>query len=115
MFQQMLKYKCEREGTHFVAVHSDETSKECARCGVETDELLWVREHSCPTCGFEMDRDANAATTILSRGLSKIGMGQAESTPVETAVLTSTVSVDANRVVEPGSPALKERAPSANE
>lgn len=45
-FLRMLEYKCEREGTHFVAVDSQDTSKECAACGVETDKPLWVREHS---------------------------------------------------------------------
>jgi len=45
------------------------TTKACASCGVKTDKPLWVREHSCPSCGFEADRDANAAWNILSRGL----------------------------------------------
>jgi putative transposase len=68
-FLRMLEYKCEREGTHFVAVDPYGTTKECSECGVESDKPLWVREHSCPSCGFEADRDANAALNILSRGL----------------------------------------------
>jgi len=47
-FQQMLEYKCEREGTHFVEVDPRNTTKECASCGVKTDKPTWVREHSCP-------------------------------------------------------------------
>ncbi|WP_394295295.1 zinc ribbon domain-containing protein [Natrialba taiwanensis] len=35
-----------------VAVDPAGTTKECAACGVETDKPLWVREHSCPSCGF---------------------------------------------------------------
>ncbi len=66
---------------------------------------LWVREHSCPSCGFEADRDANAAWSILARGLDQIGMGCPESTPAETALPTDTI-VSAKRVVETGSPAL---------
>ncbi len=27
----------------------------CAKCGVETAKPIWVREHSCPACGFETD------------------------------------------------------------
>ena len=45
-FLRMLEYKCEREGTHFVAVDPRGTTKECASCGVSTEKLFWVREHS---------------------------------------------------------------------
>lgn len=69
MFLRLLEYKCERKGTHFVTVDTRATTKECASCGVETEKPLWVREHSCPSCGFEADRDANAAWNVLSRGL----------------------------------------------
>jgi len=66
-------------------------------------------------CGFEMDRDANAAINILSRGLEDIGMGYSESTPVKTALPLFTTSgssgvVDGKRVIEAGSPTLKEPA-----
>jgi putative transposase len=111
-FSSMLESKCEREGTHFVEVEPEGTTKECASCGVATDKPLWVREHSCPACGFEADRDANAAWNILSRGLEELGVGYSESTPVETALPVDT-PVSAKRVVEAGSPTLKERAASA--
>ena len=65
-FTDLLEYKCKREGTHFVDVEPEGTTKECAQCGVETEKPLWVREHSCPACGFEADRDANTAWNILS-------------------------------------------------
>ena len=107
-FKQLLEYKCEREGTHFVAVDPKDTTKECAACGVKIDKPLWVREHSCPSCGFEADRDANAAWNILSRGLAEVGVVHSESMPVETALPVDT-SVSAKRVVETGSPTLKER------
>ena len=77
-FTTLLEYNCKREGTHFVEVEPAGTTKECASCGVESDKPLWVREHSCPACGFEMDRDANAALNILSRGFEKLGLGQSE-------------------------------------
>lgn len=70
----MLGYNCDREGTHFVAVNSRGTTKKCSNCGVSTDKPLWVREHSCPSCGFETDRDLNAALNILSRGLDRVGV-----------------------------------------
>ena len=112
-FLRMLEYKCDREGTHFVAVDPKDTTKECASCGVKTDKPLWVREHSCPSCGFEADRDANAAWNILSRGLEDVGVVHSERTPVETALPTDTDSVSAKRVVEAGSPTLKERTAQA--
>ena len=128
-FLSLLEYKCEREGTHFVAVEPAGTTKECAACGVETDKPLWVREHACPACGFEADRDANAvvrlrltgskrkafatALNTLSRGLENVGVGHSERTPVETALPTGTTPVPAKRVVEAGSPILKERTASA--
>jgi putative transposase len=65
-----------------------------------------------------MDRDGNAALNILSRGFEKLGLGQSEETPVETALPLFTPSgasdvVDGKRVVETGSPTLKERTASA--
>ncbi|MBP1922855.1 putative transposase [Halorubrum alkaliphilum] len=132
-FLSVLEYKCKREGTHFVDVEPEGTTKECAQCGVETDKPLWVREHSCPACGFEADRDANAAWNILSRGLTNLGVGHSEgtspeiedfwcanesrsdsSTPVETALAVETAVVSAKRVVETGSPCLKKTPTAAS-
>ena len=113
-FTTMLEYKCKREGTHFVEVEPAGTIKERASCGVESDKPLWVREHSCPACGFEMDRNANSAINILSRSFEKRGLGQfGDTTPVETALPIFTSSsasdvVDVQRVVETGSPTLTE-------
>lgn len=102
-FLRMLEYKCEREGAHFVPVEPAGTTKACANCGVETAKPIWVREHSCPSCGFATDRDLNAAYNILSLGISnaEIGVGHSEDTPVETALPVST-SVSAKCVVESG-------------
>ncbi|WP_323677371.1 transposase [Halorubellus sp. PRR65] len=111
-FFSLLEYKCKHEGTHFVAVNPRGTTKECASCGVSTEKPLWVREHSCPSCGFEADRDANAAWNILSRGLEDVGVGHSEGTPVETALPVDT-SVSTKRVIESGSPTPKERTASA--
>jgi len=107
-FIEMLEYKGDLYGTHVIQVNPAGTTKECAECGVETEKPLWVREHSCPSCGFEADRDANASYNILSRGLQELGLGQAEVTPVETATAVETdggqsSSVPASRVVETGS------------
>jgi len=105
-FITLLEYKGELYGTHVVQVESEGTTKECARCGVVTAKPIWVREHSCPSCGFETGRDANAAMNVLQRGFSELGLGWPESTPVETVTATDTddfQEVSASRVIETGS------------
>lgn len=103
----------EKNGCHVLTVPPEGTTKRCSRCDVETEKPLWVREHSCPYCGYEADRDENAAYNVQKLGLdelgidyelsSVLGLGEAESTPAETALPTSTTSVDAQCVVETGS------------
>ncbi len=104
-FITLLEYKADLHGTHVVQVEARGTTKECAKCGVETAKPIWVREHSCPACGFETDRDANATMNVLKRGFSELGLGWPESTPVETVTATDTAqfeSVSASRVIETG-------------
>ncbi len=106
-FITLLEYKGDLYGTHVVQVPARGTTKECACCGVETVKPIWVREHSCPACGFETDRDANAAINVLKRGFSELGLGWPESTPVETVTATDTADiqrVSASHVIETGSP-----------
>ncbi|MFC7198991.1 RNA-guided endonuclease InsQ/TnpB family protein [Halospeciosus flavus] len=120
-FITILEHHGEKNGCHVVSVNPRGTTKECASCGVETRKPLWVREHSCPACGFELDRDWNASLNVLSRGLAKLGVVHSEDTPAETATAVSTdgrdssIVVDASRVVETGSLALKEATRSVAE
>jgi len=105
-FITLLEYKADLHGCHVVQVPPEGTTKECASCGVETAKPIWVREHSCPSCGFKTDRDANAAMNVLKRGFSELGLGWPEDTPVETVTATNTTqfeSVSASHVVETGS------------
>jgi putative transposase len=102
-FITLLEYKADLYGCHVVQIEARGTTKECASCGVETAKPIWVREHSCPSCGLECDRDANAAMNVLQRGFSELGLGWPESTPVETALPTDTTTVSAKRVIEAGS------------
>ena len=103
----LLEDKTELSDCHVVQVVSKGTTTECTSSGVETAKPIWAREHSCPACGHTEDRDLNAAKNILYRGLTQLGAGRSESTPVQTALPTFTPrseAVDAKRVVEAGSP-----------
>ncbi len=70
---------------------------------------------------LEVHRTHQAKILTHSRGLSKLRVVHSEETPVETATAMSTdggssaVVVDASRVVEAGSPALKEATRSVAE
>ncbi|UTF53719.1 alpha-amylase family glycosyl hydrolase [Natronosalvus rutilus] len=101
-----------------------------------------VREHSCPTCGLEVDRDQNASWNILQDGVElvnsdeaeadtesfgcfeaeNLGNGLAEVTPAETATAAlanggsfEPLVVSASRVVESGSPSRETGSPSLKE
>ena len=105
-FITLLEYKAELYGCHVVQVEAAGTTKECASCGVETPKPIWVREHACPSCGFETDRDANAAMNVLQRGFAELGLGWPEETPVETVTAVETADfqcVSASHVIETGS------------
>lgn len=113
---EVVEHHGEKNGCHVLTVDPAGTTKECASCGTVSEKPLWVRDHSCPTCGFTADRDVNAAYNVLNRGLKELGVVHSEGMPVETATATSTdgessfVEVDASCVVEAGSRALKEPA-----
>ena len=118
----------EKNGCHVVLVPPEGTTKRCVQCGVESEKPIWVREHSCPSCGLETDRDQNAALEIHRLGLLELGvvenesgLGQelAESTPAETDTAAGSRSssfrdvTPASAVVDTGSPTLKEAASAA--
>jgi putative transposase len=118
-FVTFCKYKGKLQGTVVETVPSKNTTLDCASCGSSVWKPLWVREHACPTCGFETDRDWNAALNVLYRGFEQLGVVHSEETPVETGAAVSadggaraSVRVDASTVVETGSPALNEATQS---
>jgi len=122
---QAFQRQGKKNGCHVILVPPEGMTKRCANCQVETEKPLWVREHSCPACGFEADRDMNSALEIKRLGLeelgvdydwSDLGQGLSEETPDGDATAASTDGsgysasrvVDASRVVEAGSRVLKE-------
>jgi putative transposase len=63
-----------------VSVPPQYTTQDCSHCGHRVVKTLSTRTHSCPQCGFESDRDQNAALNILKKGLSILGMEWQNST-----------------------------------
>jgi putative transposase len=58
-------------GKRVEAVSPAYTSQDCSGCGeriAKSLKSLSVRTHVCTTCGLVMDRDENAASTIVWRG-----------------------------------------------
>ena len=65
-FVRQLEYKCGWYGTAFEKVDRwYPSSKTCSRCGVVKQSLLLSeRTYRCNLCGFECDRDENAARNL---------------------------------------------------
>jgi putative transposase len=60
-----------------VAVPARYTTQDCSGCGFRVKKTLSMRTHVCPSCGLVLDRDCNAALTILDAALNRTA-GQAE-------------------------------------
>ncbi len=73
-FITLLDEKAESAGGKMVEVDPGGTSQECSSCGATVKKDLSVRTHKCD-CGYEADRDVNAAINILHRGLASIAGG----------------------------------------
>lgn len=92
-FFNMLRFKAESAGSVIEAVDPRGTSQACSACGAIVPKALSVRWHSCPHCGFEADRDVNAAQNILARASFMgpgIGLG-AQSKPVAVGLAPEAV------------------------
>ncbi|WP_414582953.1 RNA-guided endonuclease InsQ/TnpB family protein [Scytonema sp. PCC 10023] len=65
-FRHQLRYKCELYGSNLVVVDRwFPSSKTCSNCGTKKETLtLDERVFSCDHCGFEIDRDLNAAINL---------------------------------------------------
>lgn len=46
-------------GRQFNSVETQSSTEECALRGVKTAKPIWVSEHSCPSRGFDCDRDGS--------------------------------------------------------
>ncbi len=79
-FRQQLEYKCKLYGCELmIAERFYPSSKTCSNCGCIKENLsLGERIYICDDCGFEIDRDLNAA-----RNLKSLGRVAPEVTPVD--------------------------------
>jgi len=77
-----LTYKAERAGCQLVAVDPSYTTQDCFRCGIRVKKELSERTHICPSCGYTVNRDLNAAFNIRKRAFD-VGWGTPKSTLIE--------------------------------
>ncbi|MDY7005260.1 MAG: RNA-guided endonuclease TnpB family protein [Cyanobacteriota bacterium] len=64
-FKRQLTYKCEWYGSELViADRFYPSSKLCSECGHEQKMPLHLRTYKCSECGFQTDRDFNAAVNL---------------------------------------------------
>ncbi len=68
LFLTLLTEKAECAARPIVKVNAWGTSQTCSACDAHAPKDLSVRWHSC-VCGYEADRDVNAACNVLKRGL----------------------------------------------
>ena len=62
-----------QEGSHYtLTVNAKYTSQNCSNCGTTVTKTLSTRTHKCPHCGYEADRDENAALNILTEALKQL-------------------------------------------
>ncbi len=73
--RRQLEYKASWQSVHLVIIDRwYASSKTCSGCGwVDEDQDLSDRTFICQECGFVMDRDLNAAITILNEALRTTG------------------------------------------
>lgn len=65
-FKKMIEYKCVKYGIEFIEADKwYPSSKTCSRCGrIKTKLSLSERTFVCEHCGYEIDRDKNAAINL---------------------------------------------------
>jgi putative transposase len=105
-----IKSRIKNNLTNNVSVGRFETTtKECAVCGKLNEIKLSERVFKCG-CGWECDRDVNAALVILKKGLglSSVGVGRPEVTPLEREVLARIFG--SNPYIRVNVPSMKEEA-----
>ena len=84
LLRRMCEYKQALRSGTYVEVPAQGTTQTCSNCGRVADPplTLYERWYDCP-CGYEANRDLNAARNILERGLHEVRRNTAELTRVD--------------------------------
>ena len=71
-FIRQMKYKCQEYGINFIQANRFyPSSKTCCCCGhIKKDLKLKDRVYKCEDCGFEIDRDYNAAINLMNYSIA---------------------------------------------
>ncbi len=69
-FLTILTDKAEEAGRSVIALDARNTSQQCSACGALVPKPLGERQHRC-ACGYQADRDVNAARNLLRLGESR--------------------------------------------
>ena len=98
--RRQLEYKCKLYGSSLlIADRWFPSSKLCSNCGVKKETLsLSERVFQCEHCGFQQDRDLNAAinlSKVVSHTMFACGLESADTSRVkqEETCLVANVSV----------------------
>ena len=70
LFQQRLKWMCEKNGSKLHIVTEEYTSKTCTGCGT-IKNIGGNKIYKCSKCGLDIDRDINGARNILLKTLTE--------------------------------------------
>ncbi|CAI1492663.1 RNA-guided endonuclease InsQ/TnpB family protein [Thermococcus nautili] len=72
-------YKAKLNGVPVVFVDPRNTSRTCSKCGYLVEKGVKGRWFRCPKCGFQLDRDLNAARNIAKRAFRLAPWGASSS------------------------------------
>jgi putative transposase len=85
-FVQKLSYKARKAGKLLLKIRPANTTQRCSQCGELVYKDISQRIHSCPYCGYTIDRDENAAENIRNEGIKIIRAGNQPEPDGETCL-----------------------------
>jgi len=103
--QRQIEYKARWEGIPVIYVNPQGTSAKCSICGSRMTRIPEEnRTLKCPSCGFTVDRDVNAARNILVAGMRGLRFSPV-APAIEAMVAVKRCQVDAGELTNRHGPA----------